>query len=50
MYIRDGSYSAYGATWLSNWGETVAPYVRFELRRGARIETSWAEHAMGRAR
>ena len=43
------SYSADGVAWRADWSETAAPYVRFELRRGARIETSWAEHAMGGA-
>ena len=41
------SYSADGATWRADWREAAPPYVRFELRRGAHIETNWAEHAMG---
>ncbi|MEQ1494122.1 MAG: hypothetical protein ABL932_26640, partial [Terricaulis sp.] len=43
------SYSADGVAWRANWSDAAAPYVRFELRRGARVETSWAEHGMGAA-
>lgn len=43
------SYSADGVVWRANWSDPAAPYVRFELRRGARVDTSWAEHGMGAA-
>ncbi|MEQ1490087.1 MAG: hypothetical protein ABL932_06005 [Terricaulis sp.] len=43
------SYSANGAVWRADWTEAAAPFVRFELRRGTRIETTWAEHAVGGA-
>lgn len=41
------SYSADGATWRSNWDVAAPPFVRFELRRGARVETVWTEQALG---
>jgi hypothetical protein len=44
------SYSADGASWVANWMEAeVPPYVRFEVRDGARVQSSWVERIIGEA-
>ena len=42
------SYSADGASWFANWADAGAPpYVRFEIREGARVLSSWVERITG---
>jgi hypothetical protein len=42
------SYSRDGVAWFQTWSDpAVAPYVRFEVRRGERVTSSWIERAMG---
>lgn len=44
------TYSADGVSWLSNWVEaSVPPYVRFEVREGSRVQSSWVERITGEA-